>query len=37
MKQKKKINLMLFDDLMVVAKKQIREGDELFLHFKGSY
>jgi hypothetical protein len=34
---KEKLNLLMFDDLMVVAKKPIREGDELFLHYKGSY
>jgi hypothetical protein len=34
---KERINLNMFNDLMVVAKKPIREGDELFLHYKGSY
>jgi hypothetical protein len=36
-KQGEKINLVVYHDLLVVAKKEIRKGDELFLHYKGSY
>jgi hypothetical protein len=32
-----KVNLVVYHDLLVVAKKEIRKGDELFLHYKGSY
>jgi hypothetical protein len=36
-KEGEKINLLVYHDLLVVAKKEIRKGDELFLHYKGSY
>jgi hypothetical protein len=34
---KERIILLMFNDLMVVAKKPIREGEKLFLHYKESY